>query len=72
MADMRKDKYPMPEQDPDVRNKNYQEVALGYTEELAVLEAERCLNCKHKPCMKGCPVKVDIPGFIMKIKDGKF
>ncbi len=72
MVDMRKDKYPMPEQDPEVRNKNYQEVALGYTEELAVLEAKRCLNCKHKPCMKGCPVKVDIPGFIMKIKDGKF
>ena len=70
MADMRKDKYPMPEQDPDVRNNNFSEVALGYTEELAVQEAARCLNCKHKPCIKGCPVKVDIPRFIMQIKEG--
>ena len=72
MADMSKEKYPMPEQVPDVRNKNFLEVALGYTTELAVEEADRCLNCKHKPCMKGCPVKVDIPGFIMKIKEGDF
>ncbi len=70
MADMRQDKYPMPEQDPDIRNKNFSEVALGYTEELAIQEAARCLNCKHKPCIKGCPVKVDIPGFIMQIKEG--
>lgn len=72
MTDMRKEKYPMPEQQPDVRNRNFLEVALGYTEEMAVMEAGRCLNCKHKPCMNGCPVQVDIPGFIMKIKDGEF
>ena len=72
MADMSNNKYPMPEQQADARNKNFLEVALGYTEELAMKEAARCLNCKHKPCMKGCPVKVDIPGFIMKIKDGEF
>lgn len=72
MADMSNKKYPMPEQQADKRNKNFLEVALGYTEELAVQEANRCLNCKHKPCMKGCPVKVDIPGFIMKIKEGEF
>lgn len=70
MADMRQEKYPMPEQEPDVRNKNFSEVALGYSKELAMAEAQRCLNCKHKPCMKGCPVKVDIPGFIMQIKEG--
>ncbi len=72
MTDMSNNKYPMPEQQAEVRNKNFLEVALGYTEELAMKEAKRCLNCKHKPCMKGCPVKVDIPGFIMKIKDGEF
>lgn len=70
MTDMRQDKYPMPEQDAGIRNGNFNEVALGYTKELAVLEAARCLDCKHKPCMKGCPVKVDIPGFIMQIKEG--
>lgn len=72
MADMKKEKYPMPEQQPDVRNKNFLEVALGYSEETAMKEALRCLNCKHKPCMNGCPVQVNIPGFIMKIKDGEF
>lgn len=72
MADMKKEKYPMPEQQPDVRNKNFLEVALGYTEEIAMKEAQRCLNCKHKPCMNGCPVQVNIPDFIMKIKDGEF
>ncbi|MDX1359018.1 MAG: dihydropyrimidine dehydrogenase, partial [Clostridia bacterium] len=72
MADMRKDKYPMPEQAPEERNKNFSEVALGYTDELAIQEAARCLNCKHRPCMKGCPVKVNIPDFIMQIKEGNF
>ena len=57
-------KVPMREQDPDVRNKNFEEVALGYTEDMAVEEASRCLNCKNKPCMNGCPVNVPIPGFI--------
>lgn len=62
----------MPEQDPNVRNKNFQEVALGYTKEMAMEEAKRCLNCKHKPCMTGCPVNVPIPGFIEKVAEGDF
>jgi glutamate synthase (NADPH/NADH) small chain len=65
-------KVPMPEQDPRERNKNFQEVALGYTEEMAKEEAQRCLNCKHKPCVKGCPVNVQIPEFIMKVAQGDF
>ncbi|HPJ22761.1 MAG TPA: dihydropyrimidine dehydrogenase, partial [Clostridia bacterium] len=72
MADMKLEKYKMPEQEPETRNRNFKEVALGYTEELAVSEAERCLECKHRPCVKGCPVNVDIPGFIRKIKEGRF
>ena len=60
-------KTPMPEQAPDVRNKNFYEVALGYTEELAIAEAARCLNCKNRPCVEGCPVNVQIPDFIAKI-----
>ena len=63
---------PMPHQDPDIRNKNFSEVALGYTAEMAITEAKRCLNCKHKPCMKGCPVMVKIPEFIALVADGKF
>ncbi|MFO7637630.1 MAG: NADPH-dependent glutamate synthase, partial [Clostridia bacterium] len=65
-------KTPMPEQDPKERTGNFQEVALGYTPEMAVREANRCLECKHRPCMKGCPVNVDIPGFIHHIKAGDF
>ncbi len=65
-------KTPMPEQAPAVRNKNFSEVALGYTEEMAVLEATRCLNCKHRPCVKGCPVNVQIPDFIQKIAQKDF
>jgi glutamate synthase (NADPH/NADH) small chain len=61
MRNMSNTKVPMPEQDPRERNKNFQEVALGYTEEMAKEEAQRCLNCKHKPCVKGCPVNVQIP-----------
>ncbi len=72
MTDMTLKKYKMPEQEPDIRNKNFKEVALGYTEELAIKEANRCLECKHMPCVKGCPVNVNIPGFIKQIKDGKF
>ncbi len=72
MANMQADKVPMPEQDPNVRNKNFEEVTLGYTEEMAVTEAERCLNCKHKPCMQGCPVNVRIPEFVTKIAEKKF
>jgi glutamate synthase (NADPH/NADH) small chain len=70
MADMSLTKYPIPEQDPDIRNKNFAEVSLGYTEALAKKEAARCLQCKHKPCIAGCPVQVDIPGFILKIAQG--
>lgn len=59
----------MPSQDPNVRNKNFDEVALGYTEEMAVNEAERCINCKNKPCVSGCPVNVRIPEFISKVAE---
>ena len=64
MANMSLTKNPMPSQDPNVRNKNFEEVALGYTEEQALDEAQRCLNCKNKPCMSGCPVMVHIPEFV--------
>ena len=72
MPNMRMDKNPMPEQAPDIRNKNFLEVTTGYTEEMARDEAERCLNCKNKPCMQGCPVSVKIPEFISLMKDGDF
>lgn len=62
----------MPEQDPNVRNKNFEEVALGYTKEQAIDEAKRCLNCKVHPCMNGCPVSIKIPMFIQKVADGDF
>ena len=62
----------MPEQDPNVRNKNFEEVAIGYTEEMAINEATRCLNCKNKPCVSGCPVNVPIPDFIAQVKEGNF
>ncbi len=63
---------PMPEQDPKVRAKNFLEVPLGYTSELAMREAQRCLQCKKPSCVEGCPVGVDIPGFISHIKEGEF
>ncbi len=62
----------IPKQDPKVRSKNFDEVALGYTEEQALAEASRCLNCKKPLCVQGCPVEIDIPGFIMKIKEKDF
>ena len=62
----------MPVQDPKVRAHNFSEVALGYTPEIAVEEANRCLNCKNRPCVNGCPVNIDIPEFIAEIKEGKF
>ena len=65
-------KNPMPAQEPDVRNKNFNEVALGYTEEQAIDEANRCLNCKHRPCVGGCPVQIEIPAFIAKVAEGDF
>ncbi|NLS86224.1 MAG: NADPH-dependent glutamate synthase [Ruminococcaceae bacterium] len=67
MPNMTPNKCPMPVQEPDVRNKNFSEVALGYTYEMAVEEAKRCLNCKNKPCVSGCPVKIDIPAFVGKV-----
>ena len=69
MANMSLKKNPMPSQDPNVRNKNFKEVALGYTEEQALDEASRCLNCKNHPCVTGCPVNVKIPAFIKKITE---
>ncbi|MBP3600152.1 MAG: NADPH-dependent glutamate synthase [Clostridia bacterium] len=72
MADMSPVKNKMPEQEPLVRNKNFEEVALGYTEEMAIAEANRCLNCKNKPCVSGCPVNVKIPEFISLVAKGDF
>ena len=57
----------MPVRDPEERARDFGEVALGYTEELAVAEAQRCLNCKNRPCVEGCPVNVSIPEFISKM-----
>ena len=72
MADMTIGRQQMPVQEASVRNKNFDEVALGYTAETAVLEAQRCLNCKTKPCIGGCPVKIHIPDFIAKVAEGDF
>ncbi len=72
MANMSLKKNEMTHQDPNVRNKNFSEVALGYTEAQAIDEAKRCLNCKNKPCVGGCPVQIDIPGFIQKVAEGDF
>lgn len=72
MPNMSLKKVPMPEQDPQVRNRNFEEVATGYTEDMAVEEAQRCLHCNHKPCMKGCPVNVWIPEFIQLVAQRKF
>ena len=71
-ANMTPTRNAMPTQDPLVRAHNFDEVALGYTEEMAIDEANRCLNCKTMPCVDGCPVKVHIPEFISKIKEGDF
>ncbi len=65
-------KHEMPNQDPQVRAHNFDEVALGYSEEIAIAEAQRCITCKNQPCVSGCPVNIDIPNFISKIKDGNF
>lgn len=67
MPNMSLKKNPMPSQEPDIRNKNFSEVALGYTEQQAVDEAGRCLHCKNKPCVGGCPVQIDIPAFIERV-----
>ena len=65
-------KNPMPTQDPQVRNGNFEEVALGYTPEQAIDEAKRCVNCKNRPCVSACPVNIDIPEFIAKVAEGDF
>ena len=70
MPNMSPKKAPMPTQEPNVRNKNFLEVATGYTEEVAIEEAQRCLNCKHKPCVSGCPVHISIPDFIKEVAQG--
>lgn len=72
MPNMSLKKTKMPHQDPSTRITNFIEVTLGYTEEQAVNEANRCLSCKHKPCVSMCPVSIDIPNFISKIKEKKF
>ena len=72
MANMTLTKTPMPEQDPNVRNHNFLEVALGYTPEMAMEEAKRCLGCKKPKCVEGCPVNIRIPEFITKVAEGDF
>ncbi|NMA34716.1 MAG: NADPH-dependent glutamate synthase [Clostridiaceae bacterium] len=72
MADMSPEKVRMPEQDPEVRVTNFEEVALGYTDEMAIKESNRCLGCKTKPCVAGCPVNVQIPEFIKLVSQGDF
>ena len=72
MANMTLVKTPMPEQDPQVRARNFKEVALGYTAEMAIEEANRCLGCKNPKCVEGCPVNVRIPEFIKKVEEGDF
>lgn len=72
MINLEKTKNPMPQQEPMVRNRNFEEVATGYTEETAVNEAMRCLKCRTKPCTKGCPVKIHIPEFIEAVSKGEF
>ena len=72
MPNMSLKKNPMPEQEPLVRNKNFLEVSTGYNADMAIDEAERCLSCKNKPCVAGCPVNVRIPEFVEKVAEGKF
>ena len=72
MINLVKEQNPMPEQAPDIRNKNFMEVAEGYTEAMAVREAMRCLGCRKKPCVSGCPVNIRIPHFIAQIALGEF
>lgn len=72
MPNMSLEKNPMPSQSAQERRSNFKEVALGYTADMAVDEAKRCLGCKNMPCVSGCPVNIDIPGFIKKIAEGEF
>ena len=71
-ANMQEKKTPMPSQDPNIRNRNFEEVSLGYTEEMAINEAKRCLQCKNAKCKTGCPIQIDIPAFIKMIAEGRF
>ena len=71
-ANLQEKKTPMPSVDPNIRNKNFKEVTLGYTEEMAINEAKRCLQCKNAKCKSGCPIQIDIPGFIKLVASGKF
>ena len=70
MANMQMNKTPMPEQEPNIRNANFKEVALGYTLEQAINEAQRCLQCKNPLCVSGCPVGIPIPQFLGKVAEG--
>ncbi len=72
MPNLSQKKVPIPEQEPAVRAHNFNEVTLGYTKEMAMEEASRCLNCKNMPCVSGCPVGVHIPEFIKKLTEGQF
>ena len=72
MANMTPVRTPMPEQEPNIRNKNFDEVATGYTREMAMLEASRFMNCKNRPCVSGCPVNIAIPDFIAQVVKGNF
>lgn len=72
MPNMSLKKNEMPAQEPNMRNKNFKEVALGYSKDTALDEASRCLNCKNKPCVSGCPVNIDIPAFIQKVQQEDF
>ena len=72
MADLSAKRNEMPTQVPEIRKNNFSEVALGYTKEMAIDEAKRCLGCKHMPCVSGCPVKIHIPAFIAKVAEGDF
>lgn len=72
MANMSLKKVEIPQQEPNIRNKNFDEVTLGYTPEMAIEEASRCLNCKNPSCVKGCPVNLDIPAFIKCVSEGNF
>ena len=70
MAKLNLNRVEMPRQDPKVRAKNYNEVALGYSAEQALEEAKRCIQCPKRPCIEGCPVEIDIPGFILAVREG--
>lgn len=72
MEEIKNKKHPMPEQKPSERNNNFSEVSTGYTEQVAIAEAKRCLNCKNRLCVSGCPVSVKIPEFIKYVSEGDF